>query len=252
MWCHVKSTTCTNVNLPHTTETTGTNTTETTGTTGTAMTGQCRQPQAPLAKRPGTSSLRRVVRQVASAPSLTARATSGTTSTRRHTRRIMESSSEPDSDDALPKRTYQELLEAFRQRHCISINLTDGTMTKLDNGFTELIDYAITQRYPTLEYLLTTGRTTFVEDMIRKYEHVIQRTIQNIETHDFWKIHCNNMLILDRERRKRRGKGQANAQVSFAAAKRAPIGYYYRCKYSTPPRPFIKIYLFSNFLPAMR
>ena len=149
MWCHVKSTTCTNGNLLHTTETTDTNTTETTNTnttettdtTGTAMTGQCRQPQAPLAKRPGTSSLRKVVRQVASAPSLTARATSGTTSTRRHTRRIMESSSEPDSNDALPKRTYQELLEAFRQRHCISINLTDdGTMTKLDNGFTELID----------------------------------------------------------------------------------------------------------------
>ena len=41
------------------------------------------------------------------------------------------------------------------------------------------------------------------------------------------------MLILDRERHKRRGKGQANAQVSFAAAKRAPIGYYYRCKYCT-------------------
>ena len=39
------------------------------------------------------------------------------------------------------------------------------------------------------------------------------------------------MLILDRERRKRRGKGQANAHVSFEAAKRAPIGYYYRCKY---------------------
>ena len=95
----------------------------------------------------------------------------------------MESSPEPDSDDALPKCTYQELLEAFRQRHCISINLTDGT--KLDNGFTELIDYAITQHYPTPEYLLTTGRTTFVEDTIRKYAHVIQRTIQNIETHGF-------------------------------------------------------------------
>ena len=40
------------------------------------------------------------------------------------------------------------------------------------------------------------------------------------------------MLILDRERRKRRGKGQADAQVSFKAAKRAPIGYYYRCKYT--------------------
>ena len=141
----------------------------------------------------------------------------------------MLSSPEPDFDDALPKRASQLLLEAFHQRHCISINLTDGT--KLDNGFTELIDYAITQHYPTLEYLSTTGRTTFVKDMIRKYEHVIQRTIQNIETHDFWKIHCNNMLILDRERRKRRGKGQANAQVSFEAAKRAPIGYYYRCKY---------------------
>ena len=129
------------------TETTGTNTTETIGTTGTAMTGQCRQPQAPLTKL--GSSLRRVVRQVAPAPSLTACATSasGTTSgTRRHTKRIMESSAEPDSDDALLKRTYQELLEAFRQRHCISINLTDGT--KLDNVFTELIDYAITQRYP--------------------------------------------------------------------------------------------------------
>ena len=124
MWCHVKSTTCTNLNLPHTTETTSTNTTETTGTnttetigtTGTAMTGQCCQPQAPLTKRLGTSSLRRVIRQVASAPSLTARATSasGTTSPRRHTRQIMESSPEPDSDDALPTRTYHELLEAFR------------------------------------------------------------------------------------------------------------------------------------------
>ena len=54
----------------------------------------------------------------------------------------MESSSDPGSDGTLPKRAYQELLEAFRQRHCISTNLTDGT--KLDNGFTELIDYAIT------------------------------------------------------------------------------------------------------------
>ena len=88
----------------------------------------------------------------------------------------MESSSEPDSDDALPKRTYQELLEAFRQRHCISINLTDGT--KLDNGLTKLIDCEVTQHYPTLECLLTTGRTTFVEDTIRKYEHVFQRAIK--------------------------------------------------------------------------
>ena len=55
------------------------------------------------------------------------------------------------SDDALPKRTYQELLEAFRQRHCISVDLTN--VTKVDNGFTELIDYAITKHYPTLEYL---------------------------------------------------------------------------------------------------
>ena len=151
MWCHVKSATCTNLDLPHTTETTGT----------TVLTGQCRQPQALLAKHPGTSSLRKAVCQVASAPSLrlTTRATSGTshpapprplTSTRRHTRRIMESSSEPNSDNALPKHTYQELLEAFRLHHCISTKI-DGT--KLDNGFTELIDYAITQHYPTLEYL---------------------------------------------------------------------------------------------------
>ena len=138
----------------------------------------------------------------------------------------MKSSSEPDFDDAIPKCAYQELLEAFRQRHCISINLADGT--KLDNGFTELIDYAITHHYSTLESLSTTGRTTFVEDMIRRYEYVIQQTI---ETHDLQNIHCNNMLILDRERRKRLGKGQTNAQVSFEAAKRAPIGYYYRCKY---------------------
>ena len=126
----------------------------------------------------------------------------------------MESSSEPDSDDALPKRIYQELLKAFRPRHCISINLTDGT--KLENGFTELIDCAITQHYSTLEYLLTTGRTTFVEDTIRKYKHAIQRTMQSIETHDFGKIPRNNMLILDRECRKRRSKGQANA--GFVAA----------------------------------
>ena len=164
MWCHVKSTTCTNAS-PTAIESTGI----------TALTGQCCQPQAPLAvtsvlaqtrprplasssrlpapsplpllpvptptpssqslaKRPASGTLRKAVRQVASALSLTGttHATSGTTSTRRHTRRIMESSSDPDSDDALPKRTYQELLEAFRQRHCISTNLADGT--KLDNG----------------------------------------------------------------------------------------------------------------------
>ena len=59
----------------------------------------------------------------------------------------------------------------FRRRHCISIDLTDGT--KLDNGLTELLDYAITHHYPTLRFLSTTGPTPFVEDMIRKYEHVI-------------------------------------------------------------------------------
>ena len=66
-------------------------------------------------------------------------------------------SSDPDSDDALPKRAYQELLEAFRQRHCISINLVDASGTKIDNGFTKLIDYATPHHYPTLEFLSTTG-----------------------------------------------------------------------------------------------
>ena len=65
--------------------------------------------------------------------------------------------------------------------------------TKLDNGFTELINYAITHRYPTLEFLSTTGCTRFVEDMIRKYEHFIQWMIQNTETHDFWDLHRNNV-----------------------------------------------------------
>ena len=64
--------------------------------------------------------------------------------------------------------------------------IQDPGGTKLDNSFTELINYAITHHYPTLEFLSTTGRTTFVEDMIRS-------------------------------------KGQANAQVSFEAAKRAPL-----------------------------
>ena len=61
--------------------------------------------------------------------------------------------------------------------------MTDGT--KLDNGFTELINNAITHHYPTLEFLSTTGRSTFVENMIRRYEHVISRTIKNLETHNF-------------------------------------------------------------------
>ena len=65
--------------------------------------------------------------------------------------------------------------------------------TKLDNDFTELIDYAITHHYPTLEFLSTTGRTRFVEDMIRKNEHVIQWMIQNIEVHDFWGLHRNDV-----------------------------------------------------------
>ena len=144
-----------------------------------------------MVKRPGSKQAA-AVRHVSSAPSLTG--------TQRRIRRIMESSSDPDSDDVLPGRPYQDLLGAFRQRHCIS---TDRKGTKLDNGFAELIDYTITHHYPTLEFLSTTGRSTFIEDMIRKYEHVILRTIKNIETHDFWHQHCNNMLILDRGRHKR-------------------------------------------------
>ena len=80
--------------------------------------------------------------------------------------------------------------------------------------------------------------------MIRGYEHAILRTILSVETHDFWDLHCNNMLILDRERRKRRGKGQAGAQVGFEAAKRAPIGYYYRCVFVHAKHSF-GIYSFS-------
>ena len=72
-----------------------------------------------------------------------------------------------------------------------------GSFGKLDNGFTELVECTIGHRCPTLEFLSTTGSTTFVEDMIRMYKHVIQLTIQNIEIHDFWDLHCNNMLILD-------------------------------------------------------
>ena len=69
--------------------------------------------------------------------------------------------------------------------------------------------------------------------MIRKYEHDIQWTIQNIETSDIWDLPCNNMLILDRERRKRRGEGEAYAQVGIEAAGSAPIVYYYCCKYTS-------------------
>ena len=77
--------------------------------------------------------------------------------------------------------------------------------------------------------------------MIRTCEHVIQRMIQNIETRDFWDLYCNNMLIPGRERRKRRSKGQANAEVSFEAAKTAPIGYCCRRKY-TPVHTLIFFY----------
>ena len=69
----------------------------------------------------------------------------------------MEPPSNPGSDDALPRRPYQELLEAFQQCHYISINIRklnpDGSFAKLDNGFTELIDHEIGHRYPTLEFL---------------------------------------------------------------------------------------------------
>ena len=51
---------------------------------------------------------------------------------RRRIKRVIESSSDSCSDVALPKRPYQDLLEAFRLRHCISIDMADGT--KLDNG----------------------------------------------------------------------------------------------------------------------
>ena len=71
---------------------------------------------------------------------------------------------------------------------------------------------SFSRRSPVLirDSLSITGRTTFVEDAIRKYEHIIQRAMQNIDTHDFREIHCNNMLILDRERHKRRGNGQVS------------------------------------------
>ena len=46
-----------------------------------------------------------------------------------------------------------------------------------------------------------------MEDIIRVYERAIQWAIQNIEIHDFWDLHYNNMLTLDRERSKHHGKG---------------------------------------------
>ena len=39
--------------------------------------------------------------------------------------------------------------------------------------------------------------------------------MQNLETHDFWNMNCNNMLILDRERHKRRGKGQEMLKLAL-------------------------------------
>ena len=174
-----------------------------------------------MVKKPGSKQAV-AVRHISSASSLTG--------TQRRIRRIMESSSDPYSADGLSMRPYHDLLEAFCQHHWIS---TDMNGTKHDNGFPELIDYAITHHYPTLEFLSTTGCSTFVEDMIWKYEHVILRTIKNIETHDFWHQHCNDLLILNREHHKCRGKVQTNAQVNFEAGKRAPIGNYYRCKWTS-------------------
>ena len=104
--------------------------------------------------------MKKVVRYATLVSSLTASAGD----TRRRTRRIVEQSSDPDSGDALPKQPYQELPEAFRQRHCISIDITelnpDGFFAKLDNGFIELVGRAIGHRYPTLEFSSTTSRTT--------------------------------------------------------------------------------------------
>ena len=51
------------------------------------------------------------------------------------------------------------------------------------------------------------------------------------------------MLILDHERHKRRGIAQENAQVNFEAAKRASIGIYYRCNYTS-----VHTLTFNDFL----
>ena len=59
-------------------------------------------------------------------------------------------------------------------------------------------------------------------------------------------MHCNNTLTPGRERRKRRGKGQANAQISFEASKSAPVGFHYRCN-NTSLCSYTGIYLSSNF-----
>ena len=68
-------------------------------------------------------------------------ATSSTTSTRMNTLPIIELSLKPVTDDARHERAYQLPLEASTQRHCISINLPDGT--KRDNGFNRLINNTI-------------------------------------------------------------------------------------------------------------
>ena len=123
---------------------------------------------------------------------------------------------------SVPIKTFWKLLASAT----VFQLMTDGT--KLDNGFIELIDHAITHHYPTLEFL-STSRSTFVEGMIQKYEHIILQTIKILRPMTF-ETCIATMSILDRERRKRRDKGQVKAQVSFEAAKRALIGYYYRCR----------------------
>ena len=50
-----------------------------------------------------------------------------------------------------------------------------------------------------------------MEDIIRKYEHVIVRAMQEIELHDLGELHCQNMVVFSQERQGRR----ENVQVSL-------------------------------------
>ena len=70
-----------------------------------------------------------------------------------------------------------------------------------------------------------------------------------METHGFGNIPCNEMLILDRERCKRRGNGQANAQAVIEAAKDLRLEIIIIIYVSIPR--FMVVRLFSGFLPAL-
>jgi hypothetical protein len=86
-----------------------------------------------------------------------------------------------------------------------------------------VLEMAKASQFPSLAVLHKAAEVANVDDTGRKYEHLIHRTIDQLEKRDFYQQHLD-MVELRHQRRQNEGLKR------FEIALRMPVGYYWGSK----------------------